>query len=194
LTTIAGRGRRRAVPGAATAALVAFALYGGLVVETSCQVVIDIADPVHSDQITAVGSDPSGERPGPTHRPGQPCLVCHGSDGPNNPELSVAGTVYRSQVGTIALQGAVVTLTDAQGRMQQLDTNRTGNLLVQASAWQPVYPMRVAVSYAGVNVEMKTEVGREGSCAACHTDPAGPASAGHIYLVADPATFPSGGP
>jgi len=169
---------------AAVALMGAFSMSGG------CGVVEQILDPVHADQISAVGPDPSGEHSGPTHRAGQPCLVCHGSLGPNGPELSVAGTVYRTQVDTQALQGAQVKLTDAEGTVRQIATNRTGNFLVRADEWQPVFPMLVSVSYRGVTTDMKTHVGREGSCAACHTDPPGPASAGHVFLVADPGMFP----
>jgi len=52
--------------------------------------------------------------------------------------------------------------------------------------------MLVSVSDGGTKIDMKTRVGRDGSCATCHSDPAGPASAGHVYLVADPAASPVG--
>jgi hypothetical protein len=45
--------------------------------------------------------------------------------------------------------------------------------------------MKVEVSYEGVVVKMMSDVGRDGSCAACHTDPAGPMSAGHVYIPPD---------
>jgi hypothetical protein len=124
------------------------------------------------------------------HRPGQPCLTCHGGLGPAHPELSVGGTAYETQPTTIALEGAVVTLTDAQGTMRALTTNRSGNFLVFKDDWTPVYPMHVSLAFGGVSIDMKTHVGRDGSCADCHTDPAGPASAGHVYLVLDPTDFP----
>jgi hypothetical protein len=183
---------RRARAVAVVVVVVVVALAGGMALGTGCGLVEQVIDPVHAREIAALGDDPSGQEPGPNHRAGQPCLVCHGSAGPNSPELSVAGTIYRTQAATQALQGAVVTLTDAQGATRQISTGRSGNFLVRASSWQPVYPMRVSTSYGGVSIDMKTHVGREGSCATCHTDPAGPASAGHVYLVADPATFPAG--
>jgi len=184
--------RDRRGPRDALRVAAAVALCGAVAVATGCGIVEEVLDPVHAREIAALGPDPSGEEGGPTHRAGQPCLVCHGSAGPNGPELSVAGTIYRSKVDTQALRGAAVSLTDAQGATRQIDTNRTGNFLVRARDWQPVYPMRVSVSYGGVNVDMKTHVGREGSCATCHSDPEGPASAGHVYLVADPSMFPGG--
>jgi hypothetical protein len=160
--------------------------------QVACSVVEDFLDPVHADQVAALGGDPSGQHNGPTHRPGQPCLVCHGGLGPGQPDFSVGGTIYRSQTGTVAIQGAVVTLTDAQGTVHALTTNRTGNFYVNASDWVPSYPMLVSVSDSDTKIDMKTQVGRDGSCATCHSDPAGPASAGHVYLVADPATSPVG--
>jgi hypothetical protein len=83
-------------------------------------------------------------------------------------------------------------LTDAEGTIRQLATNQTGNCLIKKSEWTPVYPMRVKVSFGGVSIDMLTHVGRAGACADCHTDPASAASAGHVYLVADPANFPGG--
>ena len=180
------RARAVAVAVAALAAVAAM-----LAAMPACSVVEDVLDPVHAQQVSALGGDPSGQHNGPTHRPGQPCLVCHGGLGPGRPDLSVAGTIYRTSADTQALQGAVVTLTDAQGVIRQVTTNRTGNFLVDAQTWQPGYPLRVSVSYRGVSIDMKTHVGRDGSCATCHTDPAGQASAGHVYLVVDPATFPA---
>jgi hypothetical protein len=36
-----------------------------------------------------------------------------------------------------------------------------------------------------MTLDMESPIYRDGSCAACHTDPLGPASAGHIFLLAD---------
>jgi hypothetical protein len=171
------------VPGLAV--LVAFAALG------ACNVVEDVLDPVHDQAVSALGPETFGLRKGPTHRPGQPCLTCHGGQGPGNPELSVAGTVYKTQPATEWLEGATVTLTDAAGTIRQLTTNRTGNCLIGKNEWTPVYPMRVKVSFGGVSIDMVTHVGRSGSCADCHTDPTSPTSAGHVYLVANPADFPA---
>jgi hypothetical protein len=161
----------------------------------ACNVVEDALDPVHANAVEALGPETFGLHKGSTHRPGQPCLTCHGGLGPGQPELSIGGTVYKTKAAAAAadwLPGATVILTDAEGTTRQLTTNETGNLLVRTSEWTPAYPLRVSVEYGGVTVDMLTHVGRAGSCADCHTDPAGPASAGHVYLVADPADFPGG--
>lgn len=174
--------KRSRVPG--LAALAACAALG------ACSVVEDVLDPVHSQAVSALGPDTFGLHAGPTHRPGQPCLTCHGGQGPGKTEFSVAGTVYKTQPATEWLEGATVTLTDAAGTIRQFTTNQTGNFLVAKTDWTPVYPMRVKVSFSGASIDMVTHVGRAGACADCHTDPASSASAGHVYLVAKPADFP----
>ena len=170
----------------------ALAVFVGLAALGSCSAVQDVLDPVHADAVAALGPEVFGLPKGPTHRPGQPCLTCHSGQGPGKSEFSVAGTVYKTKLSTEWLEGATVTLTDAEGTIRQLTTNQTGNCLIKKSEWTPVYPMRVKVSFGGVSIDMLTHVGRSGACADCHTDPASAASAGHVYLVADPANFPGG--
>jgi hypothetical protein len=157
----------------------------------ACSQVQDVLDPVHSQAVSNLGPETFGLHKGPTHRPGQPCLTCHGGQGPGSPELSVAGTVYKTLPATDWLEGATVTLKDASGTIRQLTTNRTGNFLVDKGEWTPVYPMLVSVAFGGFSVDMETHVGRSGSCADCHTDPTSVSSAGHVYLVKDPADFPA---
>jgi hypothetical protein len=168
----------------------AFLVSWGLTSVIACSAVDDVLDPVHGRAVSALGPETFGLSHGPTHRPGEPCLTCHGGEGPGSPELSVAGTVYESQGAQTWLDGATVTLTEATGATRSLETNQTGNFFVRTDEWTPTYPMLVSVSFRGVSIKMATHVGRDGSCADCHTDPPGPASAGHVYLVADPATFP----
>jgi hypothetical protein len=180
----ASRARRLMAVGRRGSVLVTIAMLG------SCSVAEDFLDPVHAQAVSALGPETFGLDKGPTHRPGQPCLTCHGGQGPGSPDLSVAGTVYKTQTAADWLGGATVTLTDATGTSRRPTTNRTGNFLVTAGEWTPVYPMRVSVSFSGVSVDMLTHVGRSGSCADCHTDPASPASAGHVYLVVEPSDFP----
>ena len=181
--------RRRFPPGHGFGIL---AVVSGLAALGACSAVEDVLDPVHADAVAALGPEVFGLPKGPTHRPGQPCLTCHSGQGPGKSEFSVAGTVYKTKPSTEWLEGATVSLTDAEGTIRQLTTNQTGNCLIKKSEWTPVYPMRVKVSFGGVSIDMLTHVGRAGACADCHTDPARAASAGHVYLVADPANFPGG--
>jgi hypothetical protein len=174
--------------------LAALAAFAALAALDACSTLEDVLDPVHSQAVSALGPDTFGLHAGPTHRPGQPCLTCHGGQGPGNPELSVAGTVYKTKPATDWLEGATVTLKDASGTIREVTTNQTGNFLIGKSDWTPVYPMLASVSFGGFSVDMETHVGRSGSCADCHTDPRNTSSAGHVYLVTDAADFPGAPP
>ena len=140
-------------------------------------------DPVHDDAVDALGLEQPGVKKGPLHRPGQPCLVCHGGEGPGDPTFSVAGTVYETPRDLVALPDALVHLVDAGGRRWSTWTNQAGNFYVSPEDFSPGYPLWVSLERDGVLVDMKTPSYREGSCAACHIDPSGPASVGHVYFT-----------
>ena len=127
-------------------------------------------DPVHSDAVDALGGE-KGERPGPFHRAGQPCLTCHGGRGPGSPDFSVAGTIYATRTGTDALEGAQVTIQDAAGAKIVRTTNRVGNFYVFKTDWDPVYPLFVRLDFGGKKKIMQTRIGGEGACAFCHNGP-----------------------
>jgi hypothetical protein len=149
-------------------------------------------DPVHSDAVDALGPEAPGEGPGPTHRHGQPCLVCHGGSGPGSPEFSIAGTVYLVKGAETPLNGGTVKLTDSAGVSHGIATNEVGNFYIEAKAWRPVMPVKVAVTLGDRTAEMTTHIGRDGSCASCHYEPASRASVGHVYLASDPSDLPAG--
>lgn len=125
-------------------------------------------DPVHDDAVDALGDEAPGVRPGPTHRPGQPCLTCHGGDGPGEPEMSIGGTVYAVRAGTEGIADVSVIVTDAKGGERELTTNSVGNFYMFKSEWEPVFPLTVTVAGAGAEARMKTTIGRDGACATCH--------------------------
>jgi hypothetical protein len=131
-------------------------------------------NPVHSDAVTALGDEAPGVRRGPTHRPGQPCLTCHGGDGPGEPDFELAGTVYEMDGQgrpdtSRGAPGVTVALVDAQGNRYATETNSAGNFYVQEGRFSPVYPVYVTLERAGrVASTMKTRIGRRGSCADCH--------------------------
>jgi hypothetical protein len=160
-------------------------------------------DPVHDARVTALGGEKGGVPTGPTHRAGQPCLTCHGGNGPSSLELSVAGTVYQTAaLDSPPLAGATVTIYDATqladgGAPRTVITNAAGNFFIPRSSWTPFYPLHdIAVAYPGVDTPtmMHTNVGRDGACATCHFDPTGPDSHGHVYFVLEPADFPGAMP
>lgn len=132
-------------------------------------------DPVRDQQIEALGDDT--EAPGPNHRPGQPCLLCHSDGGPaSNKAFAVAGTIYKSS--KYDAEGApdiFVQFKDARGREPAVPAQsvESGNFWVPLTDWPNIsYPIRVGLYKDNVNgapiVTMKSLINREGSCNYCH--------------------------
>jgi hypothetical protein len=140
-------------------------------------------DPVRSDEVAALGDEAPGVGPGPSHRPGQPCLLCHDGKLGSPTEFAVAGTVFRLPTTREPVSGATVTLKGADGSSYDATTNGAGNFYVLPTQWTPSYPMHASIVAERQTVTMKTHIGRDGSCAGCHFDPAGPRSYGHVSLV-----------
>lgn len=153
-----------------------FVLLLGLAAIASC-------DPVHSNKVASLGGEAPGVRTGPEHRGGQPCLECHDGKLGDPNAFSVAGTIYENADSKTPAVGAVVMLTSSNGSpIFDKTTNSAGNFYMTAGEYTPSYPMEVSVSYRGTTVKMISAIGRAGSCGTCHSDPAGNASAGHIYI------------
>lgn len=125
---------------------------------------------------------------GPLHRPGQPCQVCHDGSLGSPPQFTVAGTIYKNEADRVAAVGASVLLTSVNGDTYTATTNAAGNFYVTPGQFTPDYPMSVAITSGTVTVKMVSLVGRSASCATCHSDPAGPTSAGHVFVPADGVT------
>ncbi|MEA2746584.1 MAG: hypothetical protein QOI41_727 [Myxococcales bacterium] len=167
-----------------------------IVVRRSAVVVLAVAlvaavpscDPVHDDAVAALGPEAPGVRMGPLHRPGQPCRTCHDGSAGNPPEFSVAGTVFVNENDTTAASGVGVTLTSANGASFTATTNAAGNFFVRPDEFTPAYPMGVLLIASSTAVRMSTLIGRDGSCATCHHDPAGPTSPGRVFLPANGVT------
>lgn len=173
--------------------MVCAAIAGAAIFTWSC------GDPVHDARVSALGDEQGST--GPLHRPGQPCLTCHGGDGPASAELSIAGTIYQSAAaGSPGLAGATVTIFDAKqladgGAPHTTVTNGAGNFFFRRTEWSPTYALHdISVTFNGVTANMHTTVGRDGSCSTCHFDPKSNASHGHIYLVLEPADLPGAMP
>ncbi|HEY8089519.1 MAG TPA: hypothetical protein VIF09_16775 [Polyangiaceae bacterium] len=150
------------------------------------------SDAVHDSAVAALGPEGSVP-PGPQHRPGQPCITCHGGSGPASLQLSLGGTVYVTQGGSDPAVGAVVQVEDIDGKVWTVKTNSAGNFFVALRDFAPHYPILPTVTSADgtVTQPMLTLDNRDGSCADCHTNPAGPTSAGAVYLDLAPL---DGGP
>ncbi len=153
---------------------------------------LSCGSPVHDQQVAEMGPEPPGEHPGPLHRAGQPCLVCHGWLGPSHTEFAVAGTVYKAINDKTGVDGAIVIFTTPDQNSIAVQTNAVGNFYVVKDRWPLSFPYQVQVQYPKLpnNMKMASPISRDGACNDCHADPAGPARFGHIYLVADVADFP----
>lgn len=151
-------------------------------------------DATHDEQVSALGPEAPGVRPGPLHRPGQPCLTCHGGSGPAKSQFSIGGTVYGVRGQPAPAVGATVQIEDITGSVGTAQSNQVGNFYILIAEWMPTYPTLPQVTLGNVNQQMITHVGRDGSCAGCHQSPAGPTSAGGVYVMTSAPGAPDGGP
>jgi hypothetical protein len=152
-------------------------------------------DPVHSDDVSALGPEEQGVREGPTHRPGQPCRACHGGQGPGKPEFTIAGTVYLSRGSGLPAVGTTVEISDSTNSMvlKTLVTNEVGNFYISTDDWKPgpTFPLFIRLrdgraDVAGVK-EMQTPIGRNGGCAFCHYgDDLQPSHMPPVFLRTEP--------
>jgi hypothetical protein len=142
------------------------------------------ADPVHDDAVRVLGPEDPSVPPGPLHRPGQPCVTCHGGSGPASRRLSLGGTVYAVRGEKSPAVGAVVRIEDIDGKSFSASTNSAGNFYTLPATASPHYPIQMTVrSLDGTVVQqMLSPSQRDGSCADCHVDPQSPRSPGTVYL------------
>lgn len=130
---------------------------------------IGCPNPNHTDAVDALGGEADGVKEGPTHRPGQPCLTCHGGSGPG-PDFVIGGTIYAKRNQPAALEGVTVVLTDSATppATHRLRSNQVGNFYLPAEQWTPTYPLYVHLEYGGARKDMNSVIGRNGGCAFCH--------------------------
>lgn len=149
---------------------------------TACQ------DAVHDQEVSALGGEAPGVSPGPDHRPGQPCTVCHGGQGPAKVTFTVAGTIFMDPGANAPAVGAEIQLEDANGNYFHVQTNNAGNFYLQSHDWSPTFPISVPVlSYSSsggmpLQQSMITNDNRDGSCASCHALSPSFTSPGPIYV------------
>jgi hypothetical protein len=148
-------------------------------------------DETHDLQVQALGSETPGVPRGPQHRPGQPCLVCHGGEGPASATFLMAGTVYAVQNGDAPAVGASVQIEDINGIFYTVTTNEVGNFYIRPADWSLTYPAQAQVTLGSSMQLMGTHINRDGSCADCHTLTPGPTSPGRVFAALAP---PDGGP
>ncbi len=128
---------------------------------------------------------PEYTEPGPRHRAGQPCLLCHSDIYGQSPYFAVAGTVYQLD-GVSGAGGVQVQLVDATGDEFIAITNDVGNFFVREREWSPTFPLSADLNDGVNRIGMRSPISREGSCAACHSAPMSATSAGPIVIGAFP--------
>lgn len=147
------------------------------------------ADPVHDDAVAKLGGEVAGVEPGPLHRPGQPCVLCHSAKGGES-ELSLAGTVYVDALSLTPIEDVDVYIIDSQNRKFASRTNCAGNFFITPEQFAPDFPIWIGIQRGAIFRDMDTAVYREGSCAGCHSDPESLSTAGHVFLIENPAEEP----
>jgi hypothetical protein len=146
---------------------------------------LSCGDPVHDEEVEALGPDPTGQPNGPTHRAGEPCLVCHGGQGPAHAQFSLAGTIYGTKGMTDAVEGAVVHLEDATNKIVTVTSNSVGNFYIPLSDYAPTYPLNnICIHGPSADSQtMFTHVMKQGSCAGCHFGTPGPTTPGPVFIT-----------
>jgi hypothetical protein len=155
---------------------------GPVVVLAAC---ID-SDPVHTSAVNALGAEYAGIPQGQFHRAGQPCLLCHGGQGPASQKFVVAGTIFFGPSETnnapppIGVDNVQVLILDDTGSqpVNPPTTNCVGNFYSSPGDWAPGHPqfpliVRIVGDANGqhYDVPMSSHIGRDGSCAGCHQLP-----------------------
>ena len=142
-------------------------------------------DPVHDQEITALGPEIAGIATSEFHRAGQPCLVCHQPSGPANTTFAVAGTIFYGPDKLVGAENVQVELVDSAGTYFTAITNCVGNFYIPPDIWNPAFPLLVQIQYPGQTgaTKMTGQISRDGSCAGCHKDPQSFDSRGHVYAM-----------
>lgn len=158
-----------------------------------------VDNPVPDSEIESLG--PENGDPGPDHRPGQPCVICHSDNGPASDDpFAVAGTIFHDPKSAQGVSGVDVLFVDSNGSSPNyvVRTTASGNFFVRKSDWDPAFPLFVNIfnEADGTKRAMQSHIGREPSCASCHRDAFNKAEAlysvGHVYLYSAPVTQPVG--
>jgi hypothetical protein len=136
------------------------------------------SDPVPDREVERLGPEKDGVSPGPLHRPGQPCLVCHSDRGPASKKpFVIAGTVFETKMAdSKAAEKVEIHVRDSLNQSPGVfKTNAAGNFFITAGDFKgdPAFPLKVGIERDGKTKTMTTTINREGSCGFCHKPPAG---------------------
>lgn len=145
--------------------------------------VLGCGDPVHEDAVSSLGPEVNGVGPGPMHRPGQPCLTCHGGKGPGEPEFALGGTVFDGVDSNRPVPNALVRVLGADSRVLELRTNCAGNFWIDSSGFSLAFPAGAAVTTDRSERVMLTAMHRSGACADCHKAEPSSVSPGRLWIA-----------
>jgi hypothetical protein len=146
-------------------------------------------DPEHEAAVEALGPEDPTIPVGPLHRAGQPCMLCHDL-GEDAAPFNIAGTLYRDNLSKTPLTDADVLFVDSASNQFTAHTNCAGNFYIGLESFEPVWPFWVTIRQGANDSAMGSPVHRERSCAACHFNPAGPQTAGQVFLTSDDFVLP----
>jgi hypothetical protein len=141
------------------------------------------SDPLHDEAVEALGPEDPAVPEGPLHRPGQPCLVCHGGDGPADSEFVVAGTVYAGPDDPTPVAAATIEVIGKNLRSGSATSNCAGNFFIPLADFTLAFPATTTVTGAATK-PMLTLLNRTGSCNDCHRGNPGPDSPGLVWAPA----------
>jgi hypothetical protein len=143
-------------------------------------ILVSCSDPVTSGSINALPQENPNIPVGEFHRAGQPCVLCHSPSGPaSDDDFSVAGTVFAQPQTAVGVDKVTVAFTDSLSSSFTTTTNCVGNFFVTKAQWDPSFPIFVRIFKNGLSRTMQGQIGRERSCANCHSDP--PTGSSQIY-------------
>ncbi len=131
-------------------------------------VVPSCSDPVHDQEVQALGPENPQIPPGEYHRAGQPCTVCHGPEGPAETQFAIAGTIFWNpySLGSTGYNNAYIAMVDSNGQQSPpIYTNCVGNFWATPAAFNPAFPILVNVYPSGATstsdvVTMFTQISR----------------------------------
>jgi hypothetical protein len=159
-----------------------------------CLALAGCPSPVNDDEKEALGGECSDVPESDFHRPGQPCLVCHGEYDRATPVMAMAGTIFATPGQATPVEGAEIILTDSNGTSppNPVVSNCIGNFFIDSDDWTPAYPVHAEIICPNPDdtdkprrLVMGTRIARDGSCAGCHVGRPGARrdSPGWIYCA-----------
>jgi hypothetical protein len=166
-----------------------------------CLTLAGCPSPANDDAKEKLGGECSDVPESDFHRPGQPCLVCHGEYDGAGPVMAMAGTVFATLGQATPVEGAEIILTDSNGTSppNPVVSNCIGNFFIDSDDWTPAFPVHAEIICPNPDdaddprrLVMGTRIARDGSCAGCHVGRPGARkdSPGWIYCAVLSPTNP----